>query len=77
MSRTHATSNTGGGPTKYPEVDVAHMRYCREVKGMTFANIALEFEGLYTDNYIRQVCSYTIRPFIKPRNRDDDKMSNK
>lgn len=72
MSRTHANRGVGG-PVRHPEVDVAHMRYCREVKRMTFATIAAqEFGNCYTSRYINQVCNYEVRPFIKPRNRDAD-----
>lgn len=71
-NRINSQRNRGGGPIKTPEADIAHIRWCRERKGMTFVQISKEFDGRYTPRYIKQVCEYEVRPFIEPKNKDDD-----
>lgn len=71
MSGIHAGVGMGG-PIRYPEVDVAHMRWLRERKGMIVRNIAAEFDHEYSERYITQVIRYEVRQHIKPRNRDAD-----
>lgn len=48
------------------EEAVAEIRWLREIKGQTYAAIALHFEGAFTERYIRSVCDYMVRPNIQP-----------
>lgn len=56
-----------GGPTKVPDCDVAEMRFLRERKGMIIADIVRYFEDEYSPKYVKDVCNYTIRAKIQPR----------
>lgn len=55
------------GPAVHPECDIAEMRYLRERKGLPIPKIAMHFDGIYTDKYIRDVVEYIVRADIPAR----------